>query len=328
MSTPGICCVQSARLLARWLWRTRDAGALMNNFWCCKVCGSRQLSPALTLATGGELRYVECSRCGLVFNPHVWDSKDVELLNQYWTRETVDRIRHDPILKSRNRAFLRSLAELVPTRNLLEIGCGAGNILRCAAEEGWSTVGTEVAPDAVAACRSQGLHVLQGDLLELRLESQAFGAVIMGEVIEHLISPKLYLREIHRLLVPGGVLYLTTPNYGSLTRLLIREHWRVFVPQHLQLFRPCTLRLMLRKSGFSLLWLHTRNIDPGEILNCFRGKRKSPEETFKQQLSLRNAVEASVLLRTSKAFTNFLLGTFGLGNTIVCTARAKPVSEY
>lgn len=290
----------------------------------CKVCESDKLSPALTIDNEKGFRYVECTGCGLAFIPREPSSEEVEVLNQYWTTEAVERIKQDPVLRARNIDLLRSLAQLAPNRTLLEIGCGAGNILRRAAEEGWAAIGTEIAPDAVSACRAQGLNVLQGDLHELKLESQAFGAVIMSEVIEHLITPKHYLQEIRRVMAPGGVLYLTTPNFGSLARLLIGRHWRVFGPQHLQLFRPRTLRFMLRDCGFAILHLRTRNIDPAEIINYFRGRKKIPEETFRRQLILRDSIEKSASLKTVKRFANFSLGVLALGSTIVCTAKTSP----
>jgi ubiquinone/menaquinone biosynthesis C-methylase UbiE len=120
------------------------------------------------------------------------------------------------------------LARIDPARDLrgkrvLEIACGRGGLaLRLAdmAGERMHFVAADFSLTAVAKghalaherrCRSISWHV--GDAQLLSYSDKVFDTVISCETIEHLPSPRAALAEFHRVLKPGGRLFLTTPNY-------------------------------------------------------------------------------------------------------------------
>jgi hypothetical protein len=73
----------------------------------------------------------------------------------------------------------------------------------------------------------------------------------MIEVAEHLPDPRRTLTEAFRLLKPGGVLYVTTPNFSSFRALLLREHWEAVIPTgHLYYFTADSLGKLLISIGF------------------------------------------------------------------------------
>ena len=69
---------------------------------------------------------------------------------------------------------------------------------------------------SVRNARSKGLNVHYGDLLAQKFESGIFDAVVMSHLIEHVPSPLSVLQESYRVLKPGGVLVVLTPNTASL----------------------------------------------------------------------------------------------------------------
>ena len=92
---------------------------------------------------------------------------------------------------------------------LLDIGCGSGELLNGMRRLGWEAEGTDSDPKAVEIARGKSLKVhLCGTPAELQLASGTFDAVVMSHVIEHLSDPLALLRESHRLLNPGGSLWL------------------------------------------------------------------------------------------------------------------------
>ena len=103
---------------------------------------------------------------------------------------------------------------------LLDVGCGDGNFTMllaraCKAKE---VYGIEISEKGVELARKNGVKCYQLDIDEedFPFEDNYFDAVFAGEVIEHLYDPDHFLDEVYRVLKPGGVFVLTTPNLASL----------------------------------------------------------------------------------------------------------------
>lgn len=137
-------------------------------------------------------------------------------------------------------------------RCVLDIGCGTGRFLRNMATQGWRVFGVE--PDPAAAARAQetlGSGRITGTLEQSSLAPASCDLVTMWHVIEHLSDPVQTMREVHRLLKPGGWLVIMTPNIASLEFRLFRDNWQPLeLPRHFYHFSPHTLRLTLRVTGF------------------------------------------------------------------------------
>jgi 2-polyprenyl-3-methyl-5-hydroxy-6-metoxy-1,4-benzoquinol methylase len=154
---------------------------------------------------------------------------------------------------ARQRAALRSmyLAQVPPGR-LLDVGCGNGAQLADLRTLGWEVEGQELDPKAVERARARyGLRVHLGTLQSLALPDEAYDAITMNHVIEHVHDPVALLSECRRILKPGGVLVATTPNMESLGHHLFASSWRgLDPPRHLHLFSQQSLRRVAQQAGF------------------------------------------------------------------------------
>lgn len=131
----------------------------------------------------------------------------------------------------------------------LEIGCANGDVL--AELQGQYPVvrGIELTEDAAAAARARGLDVFCGTLEEFETDER-FDLVFMSHVIEHVLDPVATVRRIAELLAPGGVLYLETPNIGSLDARVWKSGWGlIHYPRHLYLFDHSTVVRLLEAGG-------------------------------------------------------------------------------
>lgn len=138
---------------------------------------------------------------------------------------------------------------------LLDVGCATGYFLHAAQRRGWRAEGVEIDAKAAAQARSRfGLSVTVGTLREAGFPDQAFDCVHMNDVIEHVPDPRATLREAHRILRPGGVLFVGTHNLAGLGARLAGAAWGDLGDlDHLFCFSPRTLRQMLTQSGFTIL---------------------------------------------------------------------------
>jgi len=179
-------------------------------------------------------------------------------MQRFWHRGKLTMI--DQLIRPHLRAGSR----------VLEIGCGAGNLLLQATVAGSYPVALDLSMQALTFVRSRLEEAKSGieapsDFActqaigeSLPLANESFDCVLMSEVIEHLEAPQISICEAVRVLRPGGRLLITTPNYRSFWPLM---EWAVdglnMAPkmageQHISRFYPSSLNRMLVESGLNI----------------------------------------------------------------------------
>jgi 2-polyprenyl-3-methyl-5-hydroxy-6-metoxy-1,4-benzoquinol methylase len=153
-----------------------------------------------------------------------------------------------------NLQALDVLNSLFPKRGrLLEIGSFAGIFLDRIRAAGWNVTGLEPdsGPGDYARTRYQ-LNIVHGTLPNPALEPESFDAVLLLHVIEHMPDPGQNMREIRRLLKPGGVLVVETPRFDSLMFKILgrRERSLSNCNGHIYFFTVPTLTRLVEKNGF------------------------------------------------------------------------------
>ena len=134
-------------------------------------------------------------------------------------------------------------AQLVQGRRVLDAGCGLGYGSGLLAGAGAAEVtGVDVAPAVVEAGNSRvpaGVNLVEGDVHELQFEDGSFDLVVCFEVIEHVEDAGRVIAELARVLAPGGVLAVSSPN---------RDVYVPGNPHHVHEFTPEELRAALQES--------------------------------------------------------------------------------
>ena len=295
----------------------------------CHACTSQNFKQ-LFCADHGSLEVDRCLSCGFVYLANWKQSleKSGELYD-YYGRLTADdlRRRYSSPNRARQRELLKQLARDARGRRLLDVGCGEGQLLQTAQDEGWDAVGIDLSEGAVRLCRERGLPASQTDFFDSSLDHQRFDAIVMSELIEHVPAPARFLRRAEELLEEGGTLYLTTPNFGSLARRMLGESWPVIHPEHIGYFERSTLRAMAsEESGLRPIKIEANNIAPSSFVAWLRHRvagsarigtpvDRDAERSLDQ--NLRRALHQSRALRTSKELLNRAISLAGLGDTLV-----------
>lgn len=225
----------------------------------CELCGA--VGQATTVLQLKRL-VLQCSVCTLVFSaPDDAQSSSTAYSEHYFTNGVYADYVGDRAAIERNASRkLAQLAQLTPGRSLLEVGCAAGYFLNRARSAGWEVQGLELSSYMSQRAREE----LQLDVATGSIEAPPAGltrvsVVALWDTIEHLSHPTQALTNVRKLLEPGGILALSTGDYGSLVRRVTGRHWRLFAdPTHNFFFDQTTLARLLRQTGFEIVHVSRR----------------------------------------------------------------------
>lgn len=118
--------------------------------------------------------------------------------------------------------------EPVDGKRILEVACGRGGFSRLLATKGAIVCGADFSESAIQIAKDKLARIpaladrvtyQQADAQKLPFDDAAFDIVVSCETIEHVPDPQAAVREMSRVCEPGGMLYLTTPNYLNLIGL-------------------------------------------------------------------------------------------------------------
>ncbi len=227
----------------------------------CNLCGK---SGFRIIEKEGSYFVLRCQTCTLVFvypHPH-----NTNLQTHY------DDAYYEKWLnaqsETRKSMWVRRLKKLEKFRRggrLLDVGCGEGSFLKLAQRRGWDVAGTELSSYAAEyASKSLGVCIFCGELGDAGFTDNSFDVVTMWHVLEHVCDPKNYLKEIHRILRPGGLLVLAVPNVKNFVmqiayRIIKRRRLRLFSEGdkeiHLYHFSPVTMEAYLKRTHFQCIRL-------------------------------------------------------------------------
>lgn len=190
----------------------------------------------------------------------VLDDIEAHLTHPYWRRLEVPLVDSQRVTtislsqkmeKSSSRAPFKHVNEWQVLKALrsagavriLDVGCGRGNLVRHLEKLGYDVHGMTINPEEVAQADSPRVLLgdIQGDITRLPLEFGSFDAVLSFDCMEHLETPLAGLRNINRLLKPGGLFVSYLPS----------SRWTE-CDYHLIVYTPRQYRWLLNLAGFDL----------------------------------------------------------------------------
>lgn len=221
----------------------------------CPVC-QKNHEQFVFFKDGG--RHVKCTNCEMIYLNPVF--KDEHLINHY-------RKNHDlqSEIVSNDSGFytsiytkgLRAIESAVSQGAILDIGCSAGNFLDIALDSGWKTYGVELNEKEASYAAQKG-HRIYNQLLESVIFDEAFDAVALWDVFEHLKDGHSYLSQIKALLSENGVIFLQIPSADSLAAKMLQEKCQMFDGiEHVNLYSYKAIDSLAQQNGLKILHCET-----------------------------------------------------------------------
>ena len=176
---------------------------------------------------------------------------------------------------------LQALTGSLAGKTVLDLGCGWGGVVPHAAAVADVVFGIEpdvdrlsIAADMLARAGQRHAAVIQGVGEGLPFAAERFDVVASYQVLEHVRDPAAVVREVHRVLKPGGVFHFNTPNYMGFREPHYKLLWLPMMPKwlarmylrlrgrnpefigHIRYVNPLSVRAMLRRAGFVVHDVH------------------------------------------------------------------------
>lgn len=164
---------------------------------------------------------------------------------------------------------------------VLDIGCGRGNLLRAFATLGCSCLGIE-RPGMHFADLPADITIIHDDLQSAQIPDNSVDIIVIWHVLEHLRDPEQVLAECRRIAAPGALLVIEVPNFASWQARLSGRHWfHLDLPRHLHHFTPGAIDQMTARQDFRTRGSATLSLEQGlfgtlqSLLNGLSGRNNN-----------------------------------------------------
>jgi SAM-dependent methyltransferase len=227
----------------------------------CRACDRDGCVPRYRLAHGAIL---ECSACGSALTDYAQADGGERAMGQWYADRQFLRNRIYALPFSRAQAWRRvlRLRRHLESGRVLELGSGDGAFAYACAQAGFETIACDRFLAPLPENRAAGVLAVRADATRLPFRGSVDAAAAF-HLLGHLKDPAAVLRQLRERLRAHGIVYLETPNYGSLWRRLRGARWaNLYDVWESHLSAPGLERLLSR-CGFRVResWTHETAVE-------------------------------------------------------------------
>lgn len=226
----------------------------------CPFCASTAATTFAPSVRGFAHAVKRCTGCSLEYlSPRpTWEQIRAIYDSSYYKAWGMESGETDEVAAMKKATFalrMREIGTHVQGGRILDVGTASGFFLSVAQEFGFEPYGVELSEySGTLAQRKFGRdRIWIGTLETAPFEPGMFQVIAMSDLIEHVPDPVGTLEIARRLLAPGGVLMIMTPDTSSLTRRLMGAAWTHYKLEHLTYWNPGVVRQAARQTGYSVI---------------------------------------------------------------------------
>ncbi len=188
---------------------------------------------------------------------------DISKLSKYY--ETEEYISHTDAKRNlfekvyhsvRNYAIKNKIALINKEQEkgkLLDVGCGTGDFLFAAKNNGWNVTGIEPNQKARSIANKKNNNTVFDNTELKKLKENSFDVISLWHVLEHLPNLENDIQIFKKLLKPKGTLIVAVPNYKSFDATYYKEFWAAYdVPRHLWHFSQNSIKALFKNFNLNL----------------------------------------------------------------------------
>jgi ubiquinone/menaquinone biosynthesis C-methylase UbiE len=188
-----------------------------------------------------------------------WYTVDQIATQQQGTYRHNMRLRYDYVERT-----LQSLPVDIDGKTVVDLGCGDGQwSIEISNHHNPKLIGIDYNDLRLERYKQHipGAEAKFGSCLEIPLDDNTADVVMFHQVLEHIPQPVDALKEVYRVLKPGGWLMLSVPNEGTWLKQQVQYRWlephALKSTDHVNFFTASSLRNILRNNGFKVKKLDT-----------------------------------------------------------------------
>lgn len=291
------------------------------------------------IISSGGFDIIDCERCGFkhatplptaeeLTNVYAHDYYETEK-PLYIERYLEDKEWWDAVYQERYEILERNVSS--EARSMLDVGSGPGLFLLKGRERGWQVKGVEPSSRAASYSRDElGLDV-ESVFMDTATVGRLgrFGAVNLGEVLEHLPDPSGMLGLVRGMLVENGMLCIVVPNDFNPIQCLLQEAmgfspWWVAPPHHLNYFDRVSLSRLVEHCGFEVV--HSETTFPIDLYLLMGLNYIGDDVMGRQVHGHRKQLEMNLFRQASGELKRKLYQSFAeidIGREVVLYARKR-----
>ena len=235
-----------------------------------RVCHTQRFVVPDGYPLPSQYNVVICRRCGFVYADPAASQRDYDGFYCEWSKYDDSSTATGSGVSSHDAARLAitaaDIARILPSRaaTILDAGCATGGLLTALQNQGFTAVvGLDPSPRCAAACRERGFEVYVGSIASAPAYMPKFDCIVFSHVLEHVYDIPAFFLTGHRLLAPGGYLYLETPDatrYDDYIYAPLQE----FNTEHINHFSGRALENTARRFGFQRVTVEQKVIQTAE----------------------------------------------------------------
>jgi len=209
-------------------------------------------------------RNVKCKSCSLVYSNPIIPFEQIKKF--YETTYFLEINQLEIMANDYEKLFYKYIPNITNNIEILEVGCANGLFLKRLKKNGLIKIkGVEPSKKAYLVTDDQVKpHVINDFFKDDTFKEESFDVACSFQVFDHILEPNDFLNKIHKYLKPGGFFLQVHHNVNSLLPTLLGSKASTFDVEHIHLWSPKTMKLILEKNGFEIVKI--KNITTGYLL--------------------------------------------------------------